>query len=79
MKLKVLVRNSFHGTEAQISVPADSKIIGPRTAKKLRGKICAADCRCFATHTCFIGQSFAGREIRLIPVALPDGGIQLAE
>jgi hypothetical protein len=49
--MKVIAKNTFHGTEANLIVKAN--VITAATVKRLRKKLCSSDCNCFWDYTEF--------------------------
>lgn len=80
--MKVIAKNSFHGTEASLNVK--SQVISAATAKTLRKKLCASNCNCFWNHTQFFEhipgyRNSENRRIKLYKSQMPDGGILLEQ
>ncbi len=79
--IKIIAKNSFHNTEAHLSVRGThGGTISPARVKKLRKELCSPDCTCFVDHTQYF-EHFPGyrnsenRQIRLAAQEMPDGGI----
>lgn len=78
--MKVIARNTFHNTEAALIVR--NRVISPATARKLRNKMCAEGCACFADHTQYFEKIQNKRaplntELKLYPAQQSDGSILL--
>lgn len=42
----VTLRNNFHRTEARVRIPPNGRPLALRTVRRVRRKLCCADCRC---------------------------------
>jgi hypothetical protein len=78
--MKVIAKNSFHNTEAQLIVKA--QLITAATAAKLRKKLCAVGCECFWQSTTFYEHTPGYRnsencQVKLHKTRLLDGSILL--
>ncbi len=83
MAIKIIAKNSFHGTKAHLSISGpDGGTISPARARKLRKELCVEDCVCFDSHTKYFEhipgyRNSENRLIQMMATELPDGGIFL--